>query len=360
MNYYSDNKELQFYLKHPLIKRIAEMKEQGYSQCGEFNYAPAGFDEALLGYEQVLRLVGELSADIVAPNAAKIEEEGPKAVDGRVIYAPATEEDLELFRKAGLMGVSLPRRYGGLNFPTAVFTMMQELVCRADAGFGNLWGLQDCATTIYNFGSDSQCERYLPMVSAGATMSMDLTEPDAGSDLQSARLKATYSEADDCWYLDGMKRFITNGDSDIHLVLARSEEGSVDGRGLSLFICEKSCGKVKTRRIEDKMGIHGSPTCEVVFDHAPAFLCGSRRMRPVIATGDFLLTEQFLRSRFSIKSKRIIFPEPSAREELQAKTPEEGRPALALITRNNLAAYAFSITGARAFSASLGVTVPAY
>ncbi|MBE6296999.1 MAG: acyl-CoA dehydrogenase [Bacteroidales bacterium] len=278
MNYYSDNKELQFYLKHPLIKRIAEMKEQGYSQCGEFNYAPAGFDEALHGYEQVLRLVGELSADIVAPNAAKIEEEGPKAVDGRVIYAPATEEDLDAFRKAGLMGVSLPRRYGGLNFPTAVFTMMQELVCRADAGFGNLWGLQDCATTIYNFGSESQCERYLPMVSAGATMSMDLTEPDAGSDLQSARLKATYSEADDCWYLDGMKRFITNGDSDIHLVLARSEEGSVDGRGLSLFICEKSCGKVRTRRIEDKMGIHGSPTCEVVFDHAPAFLCGSRRM----------------------------------------------------------------------------------
>lgn len=278
MNYYSDNKELQFYLKHPLLKRIAGMKEQGYSQSDEFNYAPADFEEALSGYEQVLHLVGELSADIIAPNAARIEEDGPKTVDGRVIYAPATEEDLDVFRKAGLMGVSLPRRYGGLNFPTAVFTMIQELVCRADAGFGNLWGLQDCATTIYNFGSDSQRKRYLPMVSAGATMSMDLTEPDAGSDLQSARLKATYSEDDDCWYLDGMKRFITNGDSDIHLVLARSEEGSVDGRGLSLFICEKSCGKVRTRRIEEKMGIHGSPTCEVVFDHAPAYLCGSRRM----------------------------------------------------------------------------------
>ncbi len=219
-----------------------------------------------------------MCADVVAPNAARIEEEGPKVVDGRVVYAPATEENLDLFKKAGLMGVSLPRRFGGLNFPVAVFTMMQELVCRADAGFGNLWGLQDCAATINNFGNDGQRERYLPMVSAGATMSMDLTEPDAGSDLQSARLKATYSEEEGCWYLDGVKRFITNGDSDIHLVLARSEEGSVDGRGLSLFICEKSCGRVKTRRIEDKMGIHGSPTCEVVFDHAPAELCGSRKM----------------------------------------------------------------------------------
>lgn len=278
MNYYSDNKELQHYLKHPLLKRIVEMKERGYSQAAEYNYAPVDFAEAIEGYEQTLHLVGEICAGTVAPNAARIEHEGPVAVNGRVVYAPATEENLDIFRKAGLMGVSLSREYGGLNFPAAIFTMMQELVCRADAGFGNLWGLQDCAATISSFGSEEQRKRYLPMVSAGATMSMDLTEPDAGSDLQSARLKATFSEEDGCWYLDGVKRFITNGDSDIHLVLARSEEGSVDGRGLSLFICEKSCGRVKTRRIEEKMGIHGSPTCEIVFDHAPAELCGSRRM----------------------------------------------------------------------------------
>lgn len=278
MNYYSENRELQHYLRHPLIKRIVEMKERGYSSSSSFNYAPVDFEEAMEGYEQALHLVGELCADVVAPNAVRIEQEGPSVVDGRVIYAPATEENLDLFRKAGLMGVSLPREYGGLNFPVALFTMMQELVCRADAGFGNLWGLQDCSATISNFGSDAQRERYLPMVSAGATMSMDLTEPDAGSDLQSVRLKATYSEEEGCWYLDGVKRFITNGDSDIHLVLARSEEGSVDGRGLSLFICEKSCGRIRTRRIEEKMGIHGSPTCEIVFDHAPAELCGSRRM----------------------------------------------------------------------------------
>lgn len=278
MNYYKENRELQHFLRHPLLKRIVEMKERGYSQSKEFDYAPSDFDEAMKGYGMVLDMVGELCADVIAPNAARIEKDGPVLDNGRVIFAPATEENLDLFRKAGLMGVSLPRCYGGLNFPSAVFTMIQELVCRADAGFGNLWGLQDCATTIYNFGNDGQRERYLPQVCAGATMSMDLTEPDAGSDLQSARLKATFSEEDNCWYLDGVKRFITNGDSDIHLVLARSEEGSVDGRGLSLFICEKSCGRVKTRRIEDKMGIHGSPTCEVVFDHAPAELCGNRRM----------------------------------------------------------------------------------
>lgn len=278
MNYYKENRELQHFLRHPLLKRIVEMKERGYSQSKEFDYAPSDFDEAMKGYGMVLDMVGELCADVIAPNAGRIEKDGPVLDNGRVIFAPATEENLDLFRKAGLMGVSLPRCYGGLNFPSAVFTMIQELVCRADAGFGNLWGLQDCATTIYNFGTDEQCDRYLPQVCAGATMSMDLTEPDAGSDLQSVRLKATFSEEDNCWYLDGVKRFITNGDSDIHLVLARSEEGSVDGRGLSLFICEKSCGRVKTRRIEDKMGIHGSPTCEVVFDHALAELCGNRRM----------------------------------------------------------------------------------
>ena len=278
MNYYKENRELQHFLRHPLLKRIVEMKERGYSQSKEFDYAPSDFDEAMKGYGMVLDMVGELCADVIAPNAERIEKDGPVLDNGRVKFAPATEENLDLFRKAGLMGVSLPRCYGGLNFPSAVFTMIQELVCRADAGFGNLWGLQDCATTIYNFGTDEQCDRYLPQVCDGATMSMDLTEPDAGSDLQSVRLKATFSEEDNCWYLDGVKRFITNGDSDIHLVLARSEEGSVDGRGLSLFICEKSCGRVRTRRIEDKMGIHGSPTCEVVFDHAPAELCGSRRM----------------------------------------------------------------------------------
>ena len=278
MNYYNDNKALRHYLKHPLLQRIVAMKERDYAESAEYNYAPSCFAEACKGYEEVLNLVGELCAEVVAPNAARVEKEGPSLVDGRVKYAHATEENMTLFRQAGLMGISLPRKYGGLNFPVAVFTMIQDVVCRADAAFGNLWGLQDCAETIYNFGSAEQCERILPRICAGETMSMDLTEPDAGSDLQSVSLKATFCEEDGRWYLDGVKRFITNGDSDVHLVLARSEEGSVDGRGLSLFICEKSCGRIKTRRIEEKMGIHGSPTCEIVFDHAPAELCGSRKM----------------------------------------------------------------------------------
>lgn len=278
MNYYSENRELQHFLRHPLMQRIVAMKEKGFCENGAYDYAPMDFEEAMTGYSEVLHLVGELCAGVVAPNAVRVEKEGPAVAGGRVVHAPAMQENLELFRKAGLMGVSLPRRFGGLNFPTAVFTMIQELVCRADAAFGNLWGLQECASTIYSFGDESQHERYLSKVSAGATMSMDLTEPDAGSDLQSVRLKASFCEEDGRWYLDGVKRFITNGDSDIHLVLARSEEGSADGRGLSLFICEKDCGRVRIRRIEDKMGIHGSPTCEVVFDHAPAELCGSRKM----------------------------------------------------------------------------------
>lgn len=278
MNYYTDNKVLKHYLKHPLMQRIVAMQERDYKQTAEFNYAPIDFEEAVEGYEQVLNLVGEICAEVIAPNAMEIENDGPSLKDGRVIYAPATQRNLELFRKAGLMGISLPREYGGLNFPRTVFILIEDVVSRADAAFGNLWGLQDCAETILNFGNDEQRSKYIPRVASGETMSMDLTEPDAGSDLQSVRLKATYSEEDGCWYLDGVKRFITNGDSDIHLVLARSEEGSVDGRGLSLFIVDKRCGAVHTRRIEEKMGIHGSPTCEIVFDHAPAELCGSRRM----------------------------------------------------------------------------------
>lgn len=279
MNYYTDNeKVLKHYLTHPLMKRIVAMQERDYAQAAQFDYAPVDFDEAVEGYEQVLNLVGRLCAEIIAPNAMEIEKEGPTLKDGRVVYAPATQRNLDLFRKAGLMGISLPREFGGLNFPRTVFILIEDIVSRADAAFGNLWGLQDCSETIHNFGSEEQCKRILPRISAGETMSMDLTEPDAGSDLQSVRLKATYSEEDGCWYLDGVKRFITNGDADVHLVLARSEEGSVDGRGLSLFIVEKNSGGTDIRRIEDKMGIHGSPTCEIVFKHTRAELCGSRRM----------------------------------------------------------------------------------
>lgn len=278
MNYYIDNPVLKHYLSHPLLRRIVEMRERGFAEAEKYDYAPVDFEEAVAGYEQVLTLVGELCAEIVAPNAAEVDHTGPTLENGRVKYAPATDENMEMFRKAGLMGISIPRCYGGLNFPTSVFIMLEDLVARADAGFGNLWGLQECAETINAFGNDDQRSRFLPRIAAGETMSMDLTEPDAGSDLQSVQLKATFNEADGRWYLNGVKRFITNGDADIHLVLARSEEGSSDGRGLSLFIYDKRNGGVHTRRIEEKMGIHGSPTCELVYNNAPAELCGSRKM----------------------------------------------------------------------------------
>ena len=260
------------------MERIVELKERGFADKDKYDYAPQDFEDAMDSYEKVLEIVGEICGDIIAPNAESVDHEGPSVANGRVTYAKGTQENLDAVRKAGLMGIAMPRRYDGLNFPIVPYIMAADMVSRADAGFENLWGLQDCAETLYEFGSEDQRQRYIPRVCAGETMSMDLTEPDAGSDLQSVMLKATFSEADNCWYLNGVKRFITNGDADIHLVLARSEEGTHDGRGLSMFIYDKRNGGVNVRRIENKMGIKGSPTCELVFKNAKAELCGDRKL----------------------------------------------------------------------------------
>lgn len=277
-NFYTDTPSLRHHLHHPLMRRIVELKERNFRDKDTYDYAPVDFDDAMDSYERVLEMVGEISADVIAPNAEGVDHDGPTVADGRVTYAPGTQENLDAVRRAGLMGMAMPRRYGGLNFPIVPYIMAADIVSRADAGFENLWGLQDCAETLYEFGNEDQHSRYIPRVCQGETMSMDLTEPDAGSDLQSVMLKATYDEASQCWRLNGVKRFITNGDSDIHLVLARSEEGTRDGRGLSMFIYDKRNGGVNVRRIENKMGIKGSPTCELVFNNAPAELCGERRL----------------------------------------------------------------------------------
>lgn len=277
-NFYLDNPSLKHHLHHPLMERIVELKERGFADKDKYDYAPQDFEDAMDSYEKVLEIVGEICGDIIAPNAESVDHEGPSVANGRVTYAKGTQENLDAVRKAGLMGIAMSRRYNGLNFPIVPYIMAADMVSRADAGFENLWGLQDCAETLYEFGSEDQRQRYIPRVCAGETMSMDLTEPDAGSDLQSVMLKATFSEADNCWYLNGVKRFITNGDSDIHLVLARSEEGTHDGRGLSMFIYDKRNGGVNVRRIENKMGIKGSPTCELVFKNAKAELCGDRKL----------------------------------------------------------------------------------
>ena len=276
-NFYNDNPAFKLHLNHPLMKKIVELKERNFADAEKYDYAPQNYEDAMDSYDRVLDIVGDICGNIIAENAEEVDHTGPRVENSRVVYADGTKKNLEACRKAGLMGMSMPRRLGGLNFPITPYIMAADIVSRADAGFENLWGLQDCAETIYEFADDAQKEKYIPRVCAGETMSMDLTEPDAGSDLQSVMLKATQKE-DGSWVLNGVKRFITNGDSDIHLVLARSEEGTKDGRGLSMFIYDKRNGGVDVRRIENKMGIKGSPTCELVYKDAPAELVGSRRL----------------------------------------------------------------------------------
>lgn len=276
-NYYTDHPEIEFHLDHPLMKRIVELKEKGYADKDQFANAPVCYEDAIENYKRVLDITGDVAANIIEPNSESVDLEGPHLVDGRMVYASKTVENIDATCKAGLWGVSMPRKYGGLNLPNVVFSMLSEVISAADAGFQNIWSLQSCIDTLYEFGSEEQRQKYIPRVCEGASMSMDLTEPDAGSDLQRVMLKATQDE-DGTWRLNGVKRFITNGDSDIHLVLARSEEGTHDGRGLSMFIYDKQSGGVTVRHIEHKLGIHGSPTCELVFKNAKAELCGSTRM----------------------------------------------------------------------------------
>lgn len=276
-NYYTDHPEIEFHLDHPLMKRIVELKEKGYADKDQFADAPVCYEDAIENYKRVLDITGDVAANIIEPNSESVDLEGPHLVNGRMVYASKTVENIDATCKAGLWGVSMPRKYGGLNLPNVVFSMLSEVISAADAGFQNIWSLQSCIDTLYEFGSEEQRQKYIPRVCEGASMSMDLTEPDAGSDLQRVMLKATQDE-DGTWRLNGVKRFITNGDSDIHLVLARSEEGTHDGRGLSMFIYDKQSGGVTVRHIEHKLGIHGSPTCELVFKNAKAELCGSTRM----------------------------------------------------------------------------------
>ena len=259
------------------MQRIVELKEREYVDNDLFDDAPVNYDDAIENYKRLLDITGDVAANILEPNSESVDLEGPHLEDGRMIYASKTYENLDATRKAGLWGISMPRRFGGLNVPNTVFSMLSEVIAAADAGFQNVWSLQSCIDTLYEFGSKEQQEKYIPRISEGETMSMDLTEPDAGSDLQRVMLKAT-QDADGTWRLNGVKRFITNGDSDLHLVLARSEEDTHDGRGLSMFIYDKRDGGVTVRHIEHKLGIHGSPTCELVFKNAKCELCGERRL----------------------------------------------------------------------------------
>ena len=277
-NFFTDNERLKFHLNNDMMKEIIRLKERDYADKDKYDFAPESYEDAIDSYEKVLEIVGEITSDVLAENAKDVDIEGPKIEDNAIVYAKGTQRNHEALRDAGLYGMSLPRQYGGLNFSYVPYVMAAEIVSRGDCGFANIWGLQDCAETIYEFGSEEIKNEYLPRINKGATCSMDLTEPDAGSDLQAVRLKATYDEQAGVWRLNGVKRFITNGDADIKLVLARSEEGTTDGRGLSYFVYDRNNKAVTVRRIENKLGIKGSPTAELVFNNAPAQIVGDRKL----------------------------------------------------------------------------------
>ena len=277
-NFFKDTPDFKFHLEHPLVQKIVQLKEHNFTEAEKYEYAPLNHEDALDSYQQVLEIVGEICAQTIAPNAESVDIEGPRIENNEVVYAKGTTDNYQALYKAGLIGMSLPRKYKGLNFPLMPYVMAGEMIARADAGFANIWGLQDCAETIYEFGSEEQKEKYLPQFNQdGATAAMVLTEPDAGSDLQSVKLKATYDEEKKIWYLNGVKRFITNGDADISLVLARSEENTADARGLSMFIYDRNSRAVEVRHLEKKLGIKGSPTTELVFKNAPAEIVGKER-----------------------------------------------------------------------------------
>jgi 3-(methylthio)propanoyl-CoA dehydrogenase len=286
-NFYRDNEDLKFHLNHPFMKRVVELKEKFYKISEKTNYGkdqmmpddykPCHFEDALDNYDSVLEIAGEIAGEVIAPNAESVDADGCELKDNRVHYAKGTVENMKALRQAGLSGVTQPRKYGGLNFPNTVYSMMIEMVSRGDASLMNLFGLQDIGETVREFASEEIKSKYIPRFASGeATGAMILTEPDAGSDLQAVQLKAHWDEASGCWRLNGVKRFITNGNAELSLVLARTEEGTKDGRGLSMLLYERD-DTVKIRRIENKMGIHGSPTCEMVFKNSPALLIGKRK-----------------------------------------------------------------------------------
>ncbi len=278
-NFYTDNEDLKFHLTHPLMEKMVGLKERNFADKDTYDFAPVDFEDTMDNYDKVLEIIGEIAGNIIAENAESVDHDGPVLENNQVKYAKGTQQNYDTMVQAGIVGISLPRKYGGLNFSIVPYVMSAELVARADAGFANIWGLQDCAETIHEFGSEEIKDEFLPRFNRdGATAAMDLTEPDAGSDLQAVQLKATFDDKKGTWKLNGVKRFITNGDADVSLVLARSEAGTSDARGLSLFVYDRKDNAMIVRRIENKLGIKGSPTCELVFTDAPAKLVGDRKM----------------------------------------------------------------------------------
>jgi len=276
-NFFTDNQDILDYLEHKDLRDIVMLAESNYAHAEAFDYAPTDYDDARDNYRRTLEVLGQIAGDFIAPRAEDVDIEGATWDNGVVTYAKGTIESLEQLAKAELMGLTLPRQYGGLNMPVLMLSIAIEIVSRADVSIMNLFGLQDIAETVNKFGNEEQKAKYLPKMSSGvSSAAMALTEPDAGSDLGNVQLRADFDEESGTWRLNGVKRFITNGCADVSLVLARSEPEVAGARGLSMFITEK-CPEIHVRRIEDKLGIHGSPTCELEYHDAPATLVGSRK-----------------------------------------------------------------------------------
>ncbi len=321
-NYFLDNEDILFHLEHMDLDRIITLREDNFKEAQQFPFAPENVADAKDSYSKVLQVIGEICGENLAPKAAEIDEEGVALENGEVRYAKGTKEVLDLFAKADLMGFSIPRTYNGLNFPSIILTIAAEIVSRADASFLNFGLQQDIGETLNKFGSESQKEEILPKLASGEYGSaMILTEPDAGSDLQAVNLKA-HQDANGNWYLNGVKRFITNGNGDVGLVLARSEEDLAGARGLSFFLYKRD-EHMKIRRLEHKLGIHGSPTCELQFNNAPATLVGERKRglsrytmwlmnsaRLGIAAQAVGIAEAAYREAYKYASERIQFDHP--------------------------------------------------
>ncbi len=322
-NFFTDNLDLQFQLDQLDLSEVVEALEDGYSTHAQYPAAPRNYADAKDNYRLLLNLLGEICATRVAPRAAEADEEGAQFCDGRVTYAAATREALDLLRQAELMGAMLPWEYGGLNLPETIFQMMVEIISRADAGLMTIFGLQEISAAIAEYGDEEIKARILPRFARGeVTGAMVLTEPDAGSDLGVVQTRATHDEPTGAWHLNGVKRFITNGCADVLLVLARSEEGSTDARGLSMFLVEAD-ETVRIRRIENKLGIHASPTCEIQFCDTPAQLVGKRRFglvryamammngaRLAVSAQALGIAEAAYREAYQYAEKRVQFGQP--------------------------------------------------
>lgn len=328
-NFYRDNGDIQFHVKNMDLTRIITLKEDDFAEKNQYPYAPKDVEDAVDNYDRVLEIVGQIAGDFVAPRAREVDNTGVTFADGEVAYARGTLEAMDRFKKADLGGFLISRKYGGINMPLTAFSVAIEIMARADASSTLVFVLQGLPVTIEKFASDEQKERLLPRFASGEIHgSMALTEPDAGSDLQSVMLKATQAE-NGKWYLNGVKRFITNGCQPVSLVLARSEEGTFDGRGVSFFIYERD-KNMRVRRIENKLGIKGSPTCELQFNNAEAELLGKRKMG-LIKYAMYLMNS----ARLAVAAQAVGIAEAAYREadayskeRAQFKTPIREIPAV--------------------------------